>query len=76
MSRQSQGVLVAIDWREHGDVNVSVQRKPEQIDAGIDETPGRFVREMDRPEGRPNFVAYGMLGNQWMLYWGDRLERA
>ena len=27
---------------------------------------------MDRPEGRPIFVGYGMLGNQWMLYWGDR----
>ena len=51
-------------------MNVSVQQAPEEDDAGVDETLERFVREMDRLEGRMNFVGYSMLCNQWMLDWG------
>ena len=41
-----------------------------RADAGIDDALERFVREMDRLEGRMNFVGYSMLCNQWMLDWG------
>ena len=61
---------LGIQLAEHGDVNVSVQLEPEQIDAGIDDALERFVREMHRLEGRMNFVGYSMLCNQWMLDWG------
>lgn len=52
---------LGIRLAEHGDFNISVQREPEQTDAGVDGALGRFVREMDRLEGRMNFVGYGML---------------
>ena len=61
---------LGIQLAEHGDVNVSVQREPEEDDAGVDDALERFVREMDRLEGRMNFVGYSMLCNQWMLDWG------
>ena len=61
---------LGIQLAEHGDINVSAQQEPEQTDAGVDDALGRFVREMDRLEGRLNFVGYSMLCNQWMLDWG------
>ena len=61
---------LGIQLAEHGDVNVSVQQAPEEEEAGVDDALERFVREMDRLEGRMNFVGYSMLCNQWMLDWG------
>ncbi len=61
---------LGIHLAEHGDVPVSVQQEPDDDDAGIDDGLERFVREMDRLEGRLNFVGYSMLCNQWMLDWG------
>ena len=61
---------LGIRLSEHGDVNVSVQQALIEDDDGIDDARARFVREMDRLEGRPNFVGYSMLCNQWMLDWG------
>ena len=61
---------LGIQLAEHGDVNVVVQQEPEEDDAGDDDALARFVREMDRLEGRLNFVGYGMLCSQWMLEWG------
>ena len=61
---------LGIHLAEHGDVNVSVHREPEEADADSDDTLKRFVREMDRLEGRLNFVGYSMLCSQWMLDWG------
>ena len=61
---------LGIRLAEHGDVNVSVQQVPEEDEAGVDDALERFVREMDRLEGRMNFVGYSMLCNQWMLDWG------
>ena len=55
---------------EHGDVEVPVTAVPEAEDIGSDDVLQRFVREMDRLEGRLNFVGYSMLCNQWMLEWG------
>ena len=61
---------LGIRTAEHGDVPVSVQQVPEEDGAGVDDALERFVREMDRLEGRLNFVGYSMLCNQWMLDWG------
>ena len=61
---------LGIQLAEHGDVSVSVPPEPEENDAGVDDVLERFVREMDRLEGRMNFVGYSMLCNQWMLDWG------
>ncbi len=61
---------LGIQLAEHGDVDVSVQQAPAQDDAGTEDVLERFVREMDRLEGRLNFVGYNMLVNQWMLDWG------
>ena len=61
---------LGIQLAEHGDVTVSVQHEPEPADVGVDDPLERFVREMDRLEGRLNFVGYNMLVNQWMLDWG------
>ena len=61
---------LGIQRAEHGDVAVPVAAVPEVEDTGIDDLLGRFVREMDRLEGRMNFVGYGMLCNRWMLDWG------
>ena len=53
-------------------MNVSVpqERWKQDRSLAIDETLERFVREMDRLEGRMNFAGYSMLVNQWMLDWG------
>ena len=63
---------LGIQLGEHGDVEVSVQQpsEPAETDAGVDDALERFVREMDRLEGRMNFVGYSMLCSQWMLDWG------
>ena len=61
---------LGIRLAEHGDVEVPVAAVPEVEDTGVDDLLARFVREMDRLEGRMNFVGYGMLCNQWMLDWG------
>ena len=61
---------LGIQLAEHGDVKVSVPQAPEEEEAGVDDALERFVREMDRLEGRMNFVGYSMLCNQWMLDWG------
>ena len=61
---------LGIQMAEHGDVNVSVPPEPEQTEVDVDDALERFVREMDRLEGRMNFVGYSMLCNQWMLEWG------
>ena len=50
-------------------MNVSVQQAPAEDEAGVDDALERFVREMDRLEGRMNFVGYSMLCGQWMLDW-------
>ena len=46
------------------------QQVPAEDDSGADDVLERFVREMDKLEGRINFVGYNMLVNQWMLDWG------
>ncbi len=61
---------LGIQVAEHGDVEVPVAVVHEVEDTGVDDLLGRFVREMDRLEGRMNFVGYSMLCNQWMLDWG------
>ena len=61
---------LGIQTAVHGDVDVSVRHAPAGDDAGADDALERFVREMDRLEGRLNFVGYNMLVNQWMLDWG------
>ena len=61
---------LGIHLAEHGDVPVSGQQETDDDDAGIDDGLERFVREMDRLEGRLNFVGYSMRCNQWMLDWG------
>ena len=61
---------LGIQLAEHGDVEAPVAAVPEVEATGVDDLLGRFVREMDRLEGRMNFVGYGMLCNQWMLDWG------
>ena len=61
---------LGIQMAEHGDVDVPVQQAPAADDAGTGDALERFVREMDRLEGRLNFVGYNMLVNQWMLDWG------
>ena len=61
---------LGIQLAEHGDVSVPVQQAPEEDEAGVDDALERFVREMDRLEGRMNFVGYSMLCNQWTLDWG------
>ena len=60
------------DLAEHGDVQRPVRSPEAEEDRWqrIDDALERFVREMDRLEGRLNFVGYGMLCNQWMLDWG------
>ena len=60
---------LGIQLAEHGDVSVPVQQAPEEDEAGIDDALERFVREIDRLEGRLNFVGYSMLCGQWMLDW-------
>ena len=61
---------LGIQLAEHGDVDLSVQQTPAEDDTGTGDALERFVREMDRLEGRLNFVGYNMLVNQWMLDWG------
>ena len=61
---------LGIQLAEHGDVDVSVQQAPDEDEDGTEDARERFVREMDRLEGRLNFVGYSMLVNQWMLDWG------
>ena len=61
---------LGIQLAEYGDVEVPVTAAPEACDVDIDDVLRRFVREMDRLEGRMNFVGYGMPCNQWMLNWG------
>ena len=61
---------LGIQMAEHGDVEAPVAAVPEVEDTGVDDLLARFVREMDRLEGRMNFVGYSMLCNQWMLDWG------
>ena len=61
---------LGIRTAEHGDVNVTLSVVPEVDDPDTDDALERFVREMDRLEGRLNFVGYSMLCNQWMLEWG------
>ena len=58
---------LGIQLAEHGDVDVSVQQAPDEDEDGTDDALERFVREMDKLEGRLNFVGCSMLCNQWML---------
>ena len=62
---------LGIQLAEHGDIRVH------ETAGGL---PSRmflviFVQEMGKLESRMNFVGYSMLCNQWMLDWGNCLER-
>ena len=62
---------LGIHLAEHGDVEVKTSVPQENVSSsGNDVAIGTFITEMDRLEGRMNFVGYSMLCNQWMLDWG------
>ena len=62
---------LGIHLAEHGDVAVRTSALQENVSSyGNDVALGTFITEMDRLEGRMNFVGYSMLCNQWMLEWG------
>ena len=62
---------LGIHLAEHGDVEVRTNAPQEDASSsGDDAAIGTFITEMDRLEGRMNFVGYSMLCNQWMLEWG------
>ena len=55
----------------HGDVAVKTNAPQETASSsGNDAAIGTFITEMNRLEGRMNFVGYSMLCNQWMPEWG------
>ena len=56
---------------EHGDVEVRTNAPQEDASGSSNDVAlSNFMTEMDRLEGRMNFVGYSMLCNQWMLNWG------
>ncbi len=62
---------LGIHQAEHGDVAVRTNAPPEDASSsGDDAALDTFITEMNRLEGRMNFVGYSMLCNQWMLEWG------
>ena len=62
---------LGIHLAEHGDVAVRTDAPQEKTSSfGNDVAIGAFITEMNRLEGRMNFVGYSMLCNQWMLEWG------
>ncbi len=62
---------LGIHLAEHGDVAVRTNAPQENASSfGNDVAIGTFITEMNRLEGRMNFVGYSMLCNQWMLDWG------
>ncbi len=62
---------LGIHLAEHGDVNVPAPASPPDARAPADDGAlSTFITEMNRLEGRMNFVGYSILCNQWMLDWG------
>ena len=62
---------LGIHLAEHGDVAVKTRAPQENASSsGNDVALGTLIMEMNRLEGRMNFVGYNMLCNQWMLDWG------
>ena len=67
---------LGIHLAEHGDVNVPAPASPPDAPAPAgDAALSTFITEVNRLEGRMNFVSYSVLCNQWMLEWGHGLER-
>ena len=61
---------LGIQVAEHGDVEIDPAAGAGDDEAETADILERFVRQMDRLEGRMQFVGYSMLCNQWMLGWG------